>query len=48
MKTYDGVWKPHRLEDMGVKVDHEGREYGMQEDGKQYICMDCSLDKAED
>lgn len=47
-ETYDSIWQSHCLEDMGVKVDHESCEYRMQEDGQQYLCVDCPLDEAED
>lgn len=33
---------------MSIEVDDESREYGMQEDGQQYLCVDCPLDEAED
>lgn len=32
-EAYNTIGKPHGLKDIGVQVDHESREYGMQEDG---------------
>lgn len=46
--TYDTIWKPHRLEDVRVEIDDESREHGMQEDGQQYLCVDCPFDEAKD
>lgn len=47
-ETYDAIRKSHCLKDMCIEVDHKSREYGMQEDGQQYLCVDCPLDEAED